>query len=231
MNPLLTMAFLTGFAGSAHCIGMCGGLVCALSLSEDGRSSGPLFHLLYNLGRITTYGAIGLVVGWIGSSMAFKHSLQDVTRLLLVGTDLFVILIGLGSAGLFARLNILKLDFAGPVQAMTEAVRGLRRLPPALAALPLGLLFGFLPCGFLYAMALTAGQSADSMLGAGIMIAFGLGTLPALFFVGSAAQWFSSRRRWMLRLAGLLVALMGAYNLYRHLRMIMGAGGMGHMGH
>lgn len=227
MDPLLTMAFITGFAGSAHCIGMCGGLVCALSLSDDGRSSGPLFHLLYNLGRILTYGAIGFIVGWIGSAMVYKHALQDITRLLLIGTDLFVILIGLGSAGLFTKLNIMKLDFAGPIQTMTRAVRGLRRFPPALAALPLGLLFGFLPCGFLYAMVLTAGQSADGLRGAGIMIAFGLGTVPALFFVGSTAQWFGSRRQWMLRLAGLLVALMGAYNLYRHIGMVMRGTGMG----
>jgi sulfite exporter TauE/SafE len=228
MDPLFTMAFFTGFAGSAHCIGMCGGLVCALSLSDDGRSGGPLFHLLYNLGRILTYGAIGFIVGWIGSAMAYKHSLQEVTRLLLIGTDLFVILIGLGSAGLFEKLNIMKLDFAGPIKTMTGAVKGLRRFPPALAALPLGLLFGFLPCGFLYAMILTAGQSADSLHGAGIMIAFGLGTVPALFFVGSAAQWFTSRRQWMLRLAGLLVAIMGGYNLYRHVGMIMHGAGMGH---
>jgi sulfite exporter TauE/SafE len=228
MDPLLSMAFITGFAGSAHCIGMCGGLVCALSLSDDGRSGGLLFHLLYNLGRILTYGAIGLFVGWIGSAMVYKHALQDITRLLLIGTDLFVILIGLGSAGLFAKLNIMKLDFAGPIKTMTRAVKGLRRFPPALAALPLGLLFGFLPCGFLYAMVLTAGQSADSLRGAGIMIAFGLGTMPALFFVGSAAQWFGSHRQWMLRLAGLLVALMGAYNLYRHVAMVMRGTGMGH---
>lgn len=228
MDPLITMAFMTGFTGSAHCIGMCGGLVSALSLSEDGRSSGLLFHLLYNLGRTVTYGAIGFVVGWVGSAMVYKHSMQDITRLLLIGTDLFIILIGLGSAGLFSKLNFSRLEFAGPVRLMSQVVSGMRRFPPALSALPLGLLFGFLPCGFLYAMALTAAQSADSMRGTGIMVAFGVGTMPALFLVGSAAQWFGSHRGWMLRMAGLLVALMGCYNLYRHLGMVMGGAGMGH---
>lgn len=222
MDPLFTMAFMAGFAGSAHCIGMCGGLVSALSLSEDGRSGGLTFHLLYNLGRTATYGFIGFVVGWIGSAMVYKHSLQDVTHLLLIGTDLFIILIGLGSAGLFKKLNIIQLEFAGPIRMMTSVVKGLRHLPPALSALPLGLLFGFLPCGFLYAMALTAAQSADSFRGAGIMIAFGLGTMPALFLVGSTAQWFGSHRGWMLRLAGLLVAMMGCYNLYQHISLVMG---------
>lgn len=222
MDPLFTMAFMAGFAGSAHCIGMCGGLVSALSISEDGRSGGLLFHLLYNLGRIVTYGAIGFTVGWIGSAMAYKQSLQNVTQWLLIGTDLLIILVGLGSAGLFKKINIMQLEFAGPIQIMTRTVKALRHFPPYLSALPLGLLFGFLPCGFLYAMALTAAQSTDSFRGAGTMIAFGLGTMPALFLVGSAAQWFGSRRRWMLRLAGLLVALMGCYNLYRHIKLVMG---------
>ncbi|PLX94038.1 MAG: sulfite exporter TauE/SafE family protein, partial [Desulfuromonas sp.] len=88
------------------------------------------------------------------------------------------------------------------------------------SALPLGLLFGFLPCGFLYAMALTAAQSADSLRGAGIMLAFGVGTLPALFLVGSAARWFAVRRGWMLRAAGLLVAMMGSYNLAQHIKLL-----------
>ncbi len=228
MEPLYSLAFMTGLLGSAHCIGMCGGLVSALSLTKDGQNSGVTFHLLYNLGRTLTYTFIGLIVGWIGSAMAFKGSLQEITRMLLIGSDLLVILVGLGSAGLFSRLNIMSLEFSGPIRSLSRAVKGLRQLPPALAALPLGILFGFLPCGFLYAMVLTAAQSTDSLVGAITMAAFGLGTVPALFLVGSAAQWFSSQRSWMLRAAGILVALMGCYNLFRHIRMLTMASGMHH---
>jgi len=114
----------------------------------------------------------------------------------------------------------LTLEFGGPVQTLAKAVKGLRKLPPALSALPLGLLFGFLPCGLLYAMALTAAQSTDRLTGALTMAAFGLGTIPALFLVGSAAQWFSTKRRWMLKAAGIIVALMGGYNLLNHIRML-----------
>ena len=220
MEPLYSMAFMTGLLGSAHCIGMCGGIVSALALTADGRKSGVTFHLLYNLGRTLTYSLIGLLVGWLGSALALKGSLQDLTRPLLLGSDLLVILVGLGSAGLFSRLNLLSLEFSGPMKTLTKAVKGLRRLPPALAALPLGMLFGFLPCGLLYAMALTAAQSTDSFRGAITMAAFGLGTAPSLLLVGSAAAWFSSQRNWMLKAAGIMVALMGAYNLFRHLRML-----------
>lgn len=220
-DSLIYMAFVTGLLGTGHCIGMCGGLVSALSLSEAGRQGGWFFHLLYNLGRIGTYTFIGAVVGWLGSALAYTDRFKIVTRSLLIGSDVFVILIGLGTAGLFTWLNVTKLDFPGPMKAMTLAVSGLRRLPPAISALPLGLLFGFIPCGYLYAVAITAAQSASAVTGALMLLAFGLGTAPSLLLFGGAAHWLSGRARtWMLRIAGLVVAAMGVINLFKHLRMM-----------
>ncbi len=220
-ESLITMAFVTGLLGAGHCIGMCGGIVGALSLSEAGQKGGWLFHLLYNTGRITTYTFIGAVVGWLGSAMAYTDNFRIVTRSLLLASDVFVILVGLGTAGLFTWLNASKLDFPGPMQAMTRAVQGLRKLPPALSALPLGLMFGFIPCGYLYAVAITAAQSAEVSTGALMLFAFGLGTAPSLLLFGGAAHWLSGRARtWMLRIAGLLVAGMGVINLVKHLRLM-----------
>jgi sulfite exporter TauE/SafE len=220
-DSLIYMAFVTGLLGTGHCIGMCGGLVSALSLSEAGRQGGWFFHLLYNLGRISTYTFIGAVVGWLGSALAYTDRFKMVTRSLLIGSDIFVILVGLGTAGLFTWLNVSKLDFPGPMKAMTLAVAGLRRLPPAISALPLGLLFGFIPCGYLYAVAITAAQSASVATGALMLFAFGLGTAPSLLLFGGAAHWLSGRARtWMLRLAGLVVAGMGVINLIKHMRMM-----------
>ena len=220
-EPLYSMALITGFLGSGHCLGMCGGIVTALSLSGPGRQSGPLFQLLYNCGRITTYGLIGLLVGWLGSLMAYTEALEGVSRWLLVATDLFIIVLGLGTAGALPRLNLMRLEFAGPVRSMTAAVSGVRRLPPGISAVPLGLVFGFLPCGFLYAMAITAAQTASPTRAALVMVFFGLGTGPALLLFGSAAQWLGSRARgWMLRGAGIMVVLMGLVNLVRHLQII-----------
>jgi sulfite exporter TauE/SafE len=219
-EPLISLAFITGLLGSGHCIGMCGGLVAALSLSETGNRGGPLFHLFYNTGRIVTYTGVGWLVGWLGSAFAYANALAGVTRGLLIGSDIFVILLGLGSAGLFTKLklNVMQLEFPGPVKKITSIVVKLKKLPPALSALPLGLIMGFLPCGFLYAMIIAAGQSAAPDRGALIMLSFGLGTMPALFMFGSAAHWLTtSKRTAMLRWAGIMVALMGAYNLYRHL--------------
>jgi hypothetical protein len=220
-DPLVLMGFTTGLLGAGHCIGMCGALVGALSLSATGRPEGWSFHLLYNAGRVATYTLIGALAGWLGSALAYTDRFREVSRALLVASDLFIILVGLGTAGLFAGLSITRLDFPGPLRAMTAAVQRLRQLPPAVAALPLGLLFGFLPCGYLYAVAISAAQSADPLLGALTLLAFGLGTVPALLLFGGATQWLGTRAQaWMLRTAGLVVAAMGVVNLVRHLRLM-----------
>ena len=219
LEPIYYMALVTGFLGSGHCLGMCGGIVAALSLSGPGRQGGVPFHLLYNLGRIATYSGIGFLVGWLGSLMAYTESFENFSRGLLLGSDLFIIVLGLATAGAFAHLNFMKLEFPGPARIMTSLVARLHRRPAGLTALPLGLLFGFLPCGFVYAMAITAAQTAAPLKGGITMLAFGLGTVPALFLFGSAAHWLGQKARArMLRTAGLVVALMGVVNLIRHLQ-------------
>lgn len=220
-EPLYSMAFTTGLLGSGHCIGMCGGIVAAFSLSNEGKRGGALFHVLYNLGRITTYSLIGALVGWLGSAIAYTDAFSTATKIILLGSDFFIIIIGLGTAGLFTHLNMMNLDFPGPARKLSKAVSNLKNLPPGISALPLGLMMGFLPCGFLYAMAITAAQSASVEKGTITMMMFGLGTAPSLFLFGSAAHWIGANiRSWMLRIAGGMVAMMGCYNLFRHLKML-----------
>jgi uncharacterized protein len=217
IDPLYSLALATGLLGTGHCLGMCGGLVAALGLAAEGRRRGLLFHLCYNLGRILTYTAIGLAVGWLGSAIAYTDSFSRLSRAVLVASDLIVILLGLGTAGLMARLNLARLEFAGLLPGLTRAANRLRTIPGPLVGLPLGLLMGFLPCGLLYAMAMTAAQSAAPWKGALVLLAFGIGTLPGLLFFGGGAHWLGQRlRRGMVQAAGLVVALMGLYNLFRH---------------
>jgi len=215
------LALTTGLLGSGHCIGMCGGLVAAFSLTSQGRQGGLMFQTLYHFGRVITYSLIGLAVGWIGSAIAYADSFREISRIVLIGSDLFIIAIGLGTAGALHVLNIMRLDFPGPTVLFVNLSKRLRVLPPWLSALPLGLVMGLLPCGFLYAVAITAAQTASPTEACLIMLGFGLGTVPALFLFGGTAAWLGERARvWMLRTAGLLVAIMGAVNLVDHLRML-----------
>ncbi|MDO3377507.1 sulfite exporter TauE/SafE family protein [Geoalkalibacter halelectricus] len=218
---LLGMALATGLLGSGHCIGMCGGIIAALSLSVRQGGAGIWFQLAYHLGRLTTYGAMGAVLGWLGAMVVYTEGFQAAARMILIGADLLLIAAGLATAGLAGRRSPLELEWAAPRRLIGCALTRLRRWPVGLAALPLGLVFGLLPCGLLYAVALAATQSADPGRGALLMLAFGLGTVPALLLVGSAAAWLGRRgRRWMMRAAGVIVALMGFYQLVRHLGLL-----------
>jgi len=219
MSPLFSMAMVTGLLGSGHCLGMCGGLVAALSLGRNQNRGGPLFHLFYNLGRILTYSLLGLGAGWVGSALTVTGHFSTAGRALLIGSDLLVILLGIGTAGLWQRLNLERLEFAAPVQVVISALQPFRNSATPLVALPIGLLMGLLPCGLLYAMLLTATQSAAPASGLLVMLGFGLGTAPSLFLFGSAAHWLSQRlRSRLLQLAGFLVALTGGYHLWVHLQ-------------
>lgn len=224
------MALMTGFLGSAHCLGMCGGLITALSMALPQRVSPILFLSLYHTGRIITYSLVGAMVGWLGSVLAYANSFHGVMRLALIGSDIVIIAAGLGTAGLFSMFNLMRLESSGPATIISRIVGILNRKPGALTALPLGLLMGFLPCGFSYAMAITAAQSASPVTGGVSMMLFGLGTTPALFLFGSAVDWLNRRsstsqlntrtKLWMVRGAGLMVAGMGAYHLVQHIRLL-----------
>lgn len=217
LGSLFVGALVTGLLGSGHCVGMCGALVGAFSLSGPKRA-GPLFHVLYNAGRVTTYGLLGYVVGWLGLAVAYTGGFRGAGWYAMMGADVFVIAVGLGTAGAFSRLNVMRLEFPGPVRTLSAAVRLLRRLPGSLAALPLGLAMGLIPCGFLYAVLLNAALTAEPLSGALVMVGFGLGTAPSLLLFGTASHLLGARARgWMLRSAGVVVALMGAHNLWRHL--------------
>jgi uncharacterized protein len=221
-EPLISMALFTALLGSGHCIGMCGGLLAAFALSPHGRQAGLLFQLLYHLGRVTTYSLIGMIVGWFGSALTMSTTYAGITRGVLLVSDMFIIILGLGTIGFWKNYTLWKLEFRGPVQLLSRSVKRLKNLPSVCSAIPLGLLMGLLPCGFLYAMVITATQSASATRGGLIMLAFGFGTLPALVLFGGTAHWLSARARaWMLRGAGLMVVLMGGYNLSRHLQMIL----------
>lgn len=220
IDPLYSLVFTTGFLGSGHCIGMCGPIVAALSLAEPKRQNPVFYHLLYNGGRLSTYALIGFAAGYIGSLLNETHTLPFIGQGILILADLFVIIIGLRTSGLFKQLAFIHLEIPGSVAIVSKTANLFRRLPTLAAAYPTGMVMGLLPCGFLYAIALAAAGRGDPVKGGLIMLAFGLGTLPALFFFGSAVHWLSTTmREELLRWAGFIVVVIGSYNLYQHIRI------------
>jgi len=219
----LLTALLVGLLGGVHCVGMCGGIVAALSLGlqEHQRRGRPrwAFLLAYNLGRIFSYTLAGALLGGIGWLAANWSGLHQVQQHLQLAAALFMIALGLYLGGWSQALA--RIERAGGfVWARLEPL-GRRFLPVRSPshALVLGLIWGWLPCGLVYSVLVWSIASGSPLKGATLMFAFGLGTLPNLLLMGAAAANMAARVRdpRTRQVAGLLVTLFGVYALLRWL--------------
>lgn len=211
---LLTSLFVTGLVGSAsHCAGMCGPFVLSQvaarleklpveRMSEWRRLSGATL-LPYHLGRATTYAALGAVGAAATGVLSAWGGFRFVAGGLLALAALFL----LGMA--VPRLKALMGGSSGETwwsRSVGAWARPLFASPTGLRGWLLGVLLGFIPCGLLYAALAAAAASGDPLAGALGMLAFTLGTVPALVAVGAIGHFAVSRwRAPMLRWSPLLL--------------------------
>ena len=213
-------AFLAGMLGSVHCIGMCGGIMGAFTLALPAPVRQSWLRLLpyllaYNTGRIVSYMTAGAVLGFVGLQLGHLVD-QDTARLtgrLISG--LFMLALGFYLAGWWQVLGVLE-RLGGRLWRHIEPL-GRRFLPPRgpLQALGLGLVWGWLPCGMVYSVLVWSAATGGAVAGAQLMLAFGLGTLPMLLAMGSAAQQLTrvTRLPRVRQVAGVLIMLFAGYML------------------
>jgi sulfite exporter TauE/SafE len=212
------MAFLAGLLGGVHCLGMCGGIVAALGMQGAQR---PVAAVMagYNLGRVASYALAGALAGLLGSAAFLSERLLPLQNVLYLGAQILLILVGLYLAGL--NHAILRLEnLGGGVWHRLQPLAG--RLMPVdgfAKALLAGTVWGWLPCGLVYSILVSALASGGALPGAALMLAFGLGTLPNLLAMGWAAArlraFFQGRSTRLL--AGLTVAGLGVWGIARFL--------------
>jgi uncharacterized protein len=209
--------FFVGLLGGVHCLGMCGSIVGILTaqLPKDG-AQWP-FHLAYNSGRIASYTLAGLLVGSIGQAGMLLRDVVPVQHLLFALSSLMLIALGLYLAGIWGMVR--RIEIVGSLlwQRIQPLTRSLFPITSPARALLLGTLWGWLPCGLVYSVLVTALASGHAQSGALIMLAFGLGTLPNLLAIGlfweRCRHWIQSPR---VRLfAGLIVMSIGLYGLIK----------------
>ena len=218
-DPLFTAlgaALLAGAFGSAHCLGMCGGLAGLFAVRLELASLGRRLHLavLYNVGRLVGYALLGFLVAGIGRT--FAGVIPALAGPMRLAGGLLIVLIGLQLAFAWRPLTVLERGGARVWRQIAPVARGLLPITSAAKALALGVLWGFLPCGLVYSALLVAASSGEALNGAGVMTAFGLGTLPAMLLTGLGAaqlQTFMTKTR-TRRGAGLLVVTMGLITLW-----------------
>ncbi len=208
--------FLVGLLGGTHCVGMCGGIVGALAAGlPAGRRQWPL-ALAYNLGRISGYALAGAALGAVGSAGLLLEDVLPVQLALYVLANLMLIALGLYLLGVPQGLTFLE---RGGQRLWARLQPLTRRFLPAdtvARAYPLGLVWGFLPCGMVYSVLSMALLTGSALRGASLMLAFGLGTLPNLLAAGLLLRRFRdlAQARAVRAASGLLVLGFGAWGLF-----------------
>jgi len=224
----LYAVFLTGLLGGVHCAGMCGGIVSALGMMRQ-RTGGSLRGIsvsieasastsvarqanaapsallsvsLYNLGRLSTYTALGAMAGAVGSFAWMMNSMLPVQQIAYLISSLLLLLMGLYVMGEKRIATVLTRSGVGN-------------------SILAGSLWGLVPCGMVYAVLSASLVSGNATNGALLMLVFGLGTLPNLMLLGMSGQWLAkaSRNLVVRRCAGLLIIGFGVAGLV-HLAMM-----------
>lgn len=215
LAPVLATAFLAGLLGAGHCFGMCGGIAGGLGALSSGKGAW-WSAVLFNLGRVLSYSLLGglaaLLLGAAGEVMA----VPGWSRWLRFLTALLIALVGLRF--LFDWKGIAQIEKAGAGlwRRMTPLVRRAASHPGPAGRLALGLCWGFLPCGMVYTVLLTAVSTGGFGGGSLTMLAFGAGTLPALLGMTLWAPALSGflQDRTTRRLVGLGLLLLAAWTLF-----------------
>lgn len=247
------VAMLAGFAGSFHCVGMCGGFACGLAQTRSGSKTALIVRsLLYNTGRVVTYAFIGALAGLLGhllidghahtvglapnfTAIAMDSTARGMDRAALVSGPQGMVLsgeMGWVQRGLSVLAGLLMLVMAFELfglrrrapatwtrlggQTFAEALRTLLTSKRPAAALALGVANGFLPCPLVFAFAAAAvatGNVIDAVL---LMTALGLGTYPAMFFMGVVGFLMTPAvRKWGVRFSGAFVLVIGLFTIIR----------------
>jgi sulfite exporter TauE/SafE len=192
----LLAALSLGFLGSFHCIGMCGPIAMALPLGRESKFKQVAGAVIYNVGRVLTYGIFGLLFGLLGKGFVIG-GFQQVLSI----TMGILILLGLLLPSRITASFALTRFIAPMVQKAKVQLGDLLRQKNFNSLFLIGLLNGILPCGLVYLAVAGAIATGDAVKGSLFMMAFGAGTFPAMLFVALAANVISTRSRNVMRKA------------------------------
>ncbi|MEC6822850.1 sulfite exporter TauE/SafE family protein [Photobacterium piscicola] len=207
-------ALLIGLTGAGHCISMCGGIAAAVTI---GMPNKPQYHwiylLYYNLGRISSYMIAGLIVSQVIVEISAISNSASILILMRIIASIMMIMLGLYIGKWWSGLTYI--ERVGHViwRFILPLTKHFLPLTSPTKAIPFGFLWGWLPCGLVYSTLTWAAVSGSAIDGMIIMLAFGLGTLPAMLALGSIADKLKSllNNSYFKRINGLFIIIYGIH--------------------
>ena len=209
-NMAYGMLFVVGLVTSIHCIAMCGGLNLSQSIPREGGEARGLSvfwpTLLYNIGRVVSYTAVGFAVGGLGSAISFSETVQGVLKIV---AGVFMVLMGINLLGLFPWLRRLTPSMPAAF-GLADKAREAQGARGGKSPLIVGLLNALMPCGPLQAMQLYALSTGNPFSGALSMLLFSLGTVPLMFGLGAVSSALGKKfTRKVMAVGAVLVVVLG----------------------
>ncbi len=172
---MLYTALLFGLISSFHCVGMCGPIALMLPIGRSNPFQKFIQILLYHIGRLTSYGALGFFFGWLGRGLFLATAQQKVS--IIVGV--FIILISITPEKLLSKYKFSSPLFKIITRVKMNLGKQLKRKSPDVF-FTIGILNGLLPCGLVYAALFGAIAMQSVGLSLLYMLIFGLGTIPLM---------------------------------------------------
>ncbi|PSV16064.1 cytochrome biogenesis protein [Photobacterium kishitanii] len=182
-------ALIIGLTGAGHCISMCGGIAAAVTMGMPDKPQHHWIYLLcYNLGRISAYMIAGLIVSQAVAQAATLSNSSSTLILLRILASIMMIILGLYIGKWWSGLTYIERVGHRIWRYIVPITKYFLPLTSPFKAIPFGFLWGWLPCGLVYSTLTWAAVSGSAINGMTIMLAFGLGTLPAMFAIGTVAD-------------------------------------------
>jgi len=230
---VLVTAFLAGLLGSGHCFGMCGGIAGSLgALSGGGTSKRALIKpaVQFNLGRLLGYAILGAIAAGVIGAVGEIVSLKSYARWFRMVTALMVLVIGASFIIDWRGLAILEKGGAGIWKRIMPLATKISQRNDWLGRTGLGICWGFLPCGLVYTVLMTAASTANALTGALTMFAFGVGTAPAMMGLTVAAPALGTflGDRLVRRIVGFSLIVLAIWMV---IPLLSGGHGAGHAHH
>ena len=233
MSIELLAPFLIGLLGSLHCLGMCGPLIMAYSLNiktpaiqtvRPGPASwgkGVFHHLAFHSGRIIIYVISGALAAGFFTIVGLNFY-PNIRGGLLLGGGALITLLGLVFLKVLPWPAFL-IRRSMPFQSLWDRfLPSLLQRPGSISKIAMGAACGLLPCSLSYSMLVKAAITENAAEGAMTMLAFGLGTVPALLTVGISASLLTLRIRIIgERVAALSVIAMGLFLMFKGVRLLL----------